>query len=152
MSPSSQPDPALSFAAVADIYDRVRPSYPLEAAEWMTGRLASTVVELGAGTGKFTDRLVELGHDVLATDPLEEMLAHLRERHPDLRVAQAPAEAVPVATRSVDTVVAGSSAGRSPRAARSSAAFASRTALAAAVRSALCSGSSMSPRGRTTAR
>ncbi len=109
MSPSSQPDPALSFARVADIYDRVRPSYPLEAAEWMTGRLASTVVELGAGTGKLTDRLVELGHDVLATDPLEEMLAYLRERHPDVRVARAPAEAVPVATRSVDTVVAAQS-------------------------------------------
>jgi ubiquinone/menaquinone biosynthesis C-methylase UbiE len=109
MTPSSQPDPALSFARVAAIYDRVRPSYPLEAVEWMTGRLASTVVELGAGTGKLTDRLVELGHDVLATDPLEEMLAFLRERHPDVRVAQAPAEAVPVATRSVDTVVAAQS-------------------------------------------
>ena len=106
---ASPPDPARVFASVADLYDRVRPSYPLEAAEWMVGRLASTVVELGAGTGKFTDRLVELGHDVLATDPVEEMLAHLRERHPGVRVAQSPAEAVPVATRSVDTVVAAQS-------------------------------------------
>jgi SAM-dependent methyltransferase len=109
MTPTSQPDPARAFASVAATYDRVRPSYPREAVEWMTGRLASTVVELGAGTGKLTDRLVELGHDVLATDPLEEMLAFLRERHPDVRVAQAPAEAVPVATRSVDTVVAAQS-------------------------------------------
>jgi ubiquinone/menaquinone biosynthesis C-methylase UbiE len=99
-------EPALSFGSVADAYDRGRPSYPLEAAVWLTGRTASTVVELGAGTGKFTDRLVELHHDVLATDPSEEMLARLRLRHPDLRVATAPAEAVPVATRSVDTVVA----------------------------------------------
>ena len=102
-------DPALSFGSVADAYDRGRPSYPLEAAEWLTGRAASTVVELGAGTGKFTDRLVELGHDVLATDPSDEMLGHLRLRHPDLRVATARAEAVPVATRSVDTVVAAQS-------------------------------------------
>jgi SAM-dependent methyltransferase len=72
----------------------------------MTGRLPSTVVELGAGTGKLTDRLVELWHDVLATDPLDEMLQHLRLRHPDLQVATASAEAVPVATRTVDTVVA----------------------------------------------
>jgi SAM-dependent methyltransferase len=99
-------DPALSFGAVADAYDRGRPSYPLEAAVWLTGRAPSTVVELGAGTGKFTDRLLELKHDVLATDPSDEMLARLRVRHPDLRVATAPAEAVPVATRSVDTVVA----------------------------------------------
>ena len=102
-------DPASSFGAVADAYDQGRPTYPLEAALWLTGRTASTVVELGAGTGKFTDRLVELGHDVLATDPSDEMLAHLRLRHPDLRVATAPAEAVPVATRSVDTVVAAQS-------------------------------------------
>lgn len=73
---------------------------------WLTGRTPSTVVELGAGTGKFTDRLLELRHDVLATDPDDEMLSHLRLRHPDARVATAPAEAVPVATRSVDTVVA----------------------------------------------
>jgi len=106
---ASSRDRALSFAAVADAYDRARPSYPREAAEWLTGRVPSTVVELGAGTGKFTDLLVELGHDVLATDPLDEMLAHLRLRHPDLRVATAPAEQIPVATRSVDTVVAAQS-------------------------------------------
>ncbi len=102
-------DPALSFGPVADAYDRGRPSYPIEAAVWLTGRTPSTVVELGAGTGKFTDRLVELRHDVLATDPSDQMLGHLRLRHPDLRVATAPAEAVPVATRSVDTVVAAQS-------------------------------------------
>ena len=68
---------------VADAYDRGRPSYPVEAAVWLTGRTVSTVVELGAGTGKFTDRLLELRHDVLATDPSDEMLGHLRLRHPD---------------------------------------------------------------------
>src|SRR3954462_9528394 len=96
MQPPSA-DRALSFASVADAYDRARPSYPREAVEWLTGRAPATVVELGAGTGKLTDRLVEIGHDVLATDPLEEMLAHLRLRHPDLRVQNAPAEATPAA-------------------------------------------------------
>jgi ubiquinone/menaquinone biosynthesis C-methylase UbiE len=104
-SPSPS-DPARSFGSVAEAYDRARPTYPLEAVEWMTGRAASTVVELGAGTGKLTDRLVELGHDILATDPSDQMLQHLRLRHPELRVTTAPAEAIPVATRSVDTVVA----------------------------------------------
>jgi SAM-dependent methyltransferase len=97
---------AQSFGAVADAYDRARPSYPDEAVAWLVGSIPSTVVELGAGTGKLTDRLVALGHDVLATDPSDEMLQHLRLRRPDVRVATAPAEAVPVATRSVDTVVA----------------------------------------------
>jgi SAM-dependent methyltransferase len=112
MDEHSRPTPndqAHSFGLVAEAYDRARPAYPLEAAEWLVGRVPSTVVELGAGTGKFTDRLVELQHDVLATDPSDEMLQHLRLRHPDLRTATAPAEAVPVATRSVDTVVAAQS-------------------------------------------
>ena len=104
--PDTNLDPATSFASVADAYDRARPSYPTEAVAWMVGRRPATVVEVGAGTGKLTDRLLELGHDVLATDPLEEMLQHLRLRHPEARVATAPAEAVPVATRSVDCVVA----------------------------------------------
>ena len=106
--PPAQPSPeaALSFAGVAEQYDRARPTYPAEAAEWMTGRSMATVVELGAGTGKFTERLLDLGHDVLATDPLDEMLTRLRLRHPDLRTATAPAEAIPAATRSVDVVVA----------------------------------------------
>lgn len=95
-----------SFASVADAYDRARPGYPPEAARWLVGTRPSTVLEVGAGTGKLTDRLLELRHDVLATDPLQEMLDVLVERHPDVRVAQAPAEQLPVATRSVDTVVA----------------------------------------------
>ena len=106
---SSGRDQALSFAAVADAYDRARPSYPIEAVEWLAGKAAATVVELGAGTGKLTDRLLQLRHDVLATDPLDEMLDHLRRRHPDLRVVRSAAETIPAATRSVDTVVAAQS-------------------------------------------
>lgn len=104
--PSPAVTPALSFGQVADAYDRARPSYPREAVEWLVGRRGSTVVELGAGTGKLTDVLLALGHDVLATDPLDEMLQHLSLRHRDVRVANAPAEQIPAATRSVDTVVA----------------------------------------------
>ncbi len=62
--------PALSFGAVADAYDRARPSYPLEAARWLAGDRPVDVLELGAGTGKLTEPLVGLGHRVLATDPL----------------------------------------------------------------------------------
>jgi SAM-dependent methyltransferase len=104
--PTPPPSPALSFAAVADAYDRARPAYPREAVEWLVGTRASTVVELGAGTGKLTDQLIDLGHDVLATDPLEAMLQHLLARRPRARTAVAPAEEIPAATRSVDTVVA----------------------------------------------
>jgi SAM-dependent methyltransferase len=102
-----QPDStrALSFAGVAAAYDRARPSYPRDAAEWLTGSHPTSVLELGAGTGKLTDVLLQLGHDVLATDPLEEMLSFLRERHPTCRTAVASAEDLPVASRSADVVV-----------------------------------------------
>ncbi len=105
-SPPPNSRPALVFAEVADAYDRARPGYPRAAAEWLTGGSPLTVVELGAGTGRLTEQLVALGHDVLATDPLDEMLQYLRARRPELRTATAPAEDIPVASRSVDVVVA----------------------------------------------
>ncbi|WP_166135712.1 class I SAM-dependent methyltransferase [Nocardioides ochotonae] len=96
--------PARSFGSVADSYDRGRPSYPEAAVSWLTGERPATVLELGAGTGLLTTRLVERGHDVLATDPDEEMLARLSARLPDVRTAVAAAEDLPVADRSVDVV------------------------------------------------
>jgi SAM-dependent methyltransferase len=96
---------ALSFAGVAEAYDRARPSYPPEAAVWLIGAQKSGVLELGAGTGKLTELLVAAGHDVIATDPLPEMLGRLRDRVPGARVAVAGAERIPIASRSVDVVV-----------------------------------------------
>ena len=66
-----------------------------------------TVLELGAGTGKLTEALVALGHDVHATDPDDAMLAVLRgaaARRPHL--ACASAEELPAADASYDVVVA----------------------------------------------
>ncbi|MGH3444153.1 MAG: class I SAM-dependent methyltransferase [Nocardioidaceae bacterium] len=106
--PPTPPAPrALSFAAVADAYDRARPGYPAEAVTWLAGEHGTRVVELGAGTGKLTEALLAAGHDVLATDPLEAMLHHLRTRHPDAPVVRASAEAIPVRSRSAEVVVAG---------------------------------------------
>lgn len=90
---------------MADAYDRARPSYPVEAAEWLVGRDPARIVELGAGTGKLTEILVAAGHQVLATDPLPEMLARLAGRVPGARTAVATAHQIPVATHSVDVVV-----------------------------------------------
>jgi SAM-dependent methyltransferase len=101
--------PGLSFSAVADAYDRARPGYPREAAVWLTGTRPATLLELGAGTGKLTDQLVALGHEVVATDPLDEMLRHLTARLPATLVARAAAERIPLRARSVDAVVAAQS-------------------------------------------
>src|ERR1700712_858710 len=102
---SQRPVPALSFGLVADAYDRARPSYPREAAAWLVGSDYAHVLELGAGTGKLTEQLHALGHRVIATDPLEPMLAHLVERLPETRTVAAAAERIPLRARSVDAVV-----------------------------------------------
>lgn len=96
---------ARSFGPVADAYDRGRPAYPREAAAWLVGRSAATVLELGAGTGKLTVELVALGHDVHATDPDEAMLDRLREKVPAARTTVASAEQIPLVDNSVDVVV-----------------------------------------------
>jgi len=105
-----KPDPARSFGGVADAYDRGRPAYPREAAVWLTSdglaqREQLQVLELGAGTGKLTEQLVALGHDVHATDPDPKMLAILQKRLPDVRVSQATAEEIPSGGSSYDVVV-----------------------------------------------
>jgi len=92
------------FGAVADAYDRARPSYPAEAVAWLTGKAPVRVLELGAGTGKLTRLLDAQGHQVLATDPLPEMLARLAE-HTSVPHVVAGAEQIPVRSRSVDVVI-----------------------------------------------
>lgn len=102
---SQRPDPALSFGAVADEYDRARPSYPAEAVKWLVGSDFAHVLEVGAGTGKLTVPLQELGHRVIATDPLEPMLRRLVTRLPTVRAVIADAEHIPLRARSVDVVL-----------------------------------------------
>lgn len=108
-SPRRDVERSRSFDLVADAYDRARPSYPREAAEWLAGGERAEVLELGAGTGKLTEQLCALGHAVTATDPSEAMLRRLRTRAPQALVAAATAEHLPLRARSVDTVVAAQS-------------------------------------------
>ncbi|KRA29794.1 MULTISPECIES: class I SAM-dependent methyltransferase [unclassified Nocardioides] len=100
---------ALSFGNVAEAYDRGQPGYPREAVAWLTGEQPRSVLELGAGTGKLTEHLVALGHDVHATDPDPRMLERLADRIPELRVSQTTAEEIPAADATFDLVVAGNS-------------------------------------------
>ncbi|MEO6512760.1 MAG: class I SAM-dependent methyltransferase [Nocardioides sp.] len=100
------PDWAHSFGGVVDAYDRARPTYPREAAQWIVGQEAATVLELGAGTGKLTQQLVDLGHGVLATDPDQAMLDRLERNLPQISTLTASAEELPVGDHGFDSVVA----------------------------------------------
>lgn len=99
-------DQGRSFGKVAESYDRGRPGYPREAVEWLVAGRGLAVLELGAGTGKLTRTLVELGHDVHAVDPDEDMLAVLRRHLPDVRTSVGSAESIPAPDMTYDVVVA----------------------------------------------
>ena len=71
-------DRARSFESVAAEYERHRPGYPAEAVRWAAEQLGldpgARVLDIGAGTGKLTRRLVALGYDVVAVEPGAPML------------------------------------------------------------------------------
>lgn len=68
---------ARSFGTVADLYDRVRPDYPIEAAQWVLGDATRRVADVGAGTGKFTRTLASVARSVTAVEPDPDMRARL---------------------------------------------------------------------------
>jgi ubiquinone/menaquinone biosynthesis C-methylase UbiE len=102
-----------SFEEVAELYERVRPSYPEEAVEWLAHQLGvggdSTVLDLGAGTGKLTRLFVGRVERVIAVEPGPAMLAELRRVVPEAEAMLGAAEAIPLDDDSVDAVVCGQS-------------------------------------------
>ncbi len=99
----------LSFGPAASLYDEIRPSYPPAAARFILGDVPLRVVDLGAGTGKFSRVLAALGHDVIAIEPDAGMRAVLEEASPGVTAAAGSAESMPLADASVDAVVAAQS-------------------------------------------
>ena len=100
---------ARGFGSASDAYERGRPSYPPEAVTFLGGVLgfgpASTVVDVAAGTGKLTRSLIPEAGTVLAVEPVAAMRAVLAELVPLARPVAGAAEALPLATGSVDAVV-----------------------------------------------
>lgn len=96
---------SLSFGAEAAAYERGRPSYPPEAINWLLPDGARDVLDLGAGTGKLTTRLVERGLRVVAVDPIPEMLELLSTSLPETPALLGTAEEIPLPDHSVDAVL-----------------------------------------------
>ena len=97
---------ARSFGAVAAAYDAGRPTFPADALTWILGPGRLQLLDLGAGTGKLSKVAASLGHDVVAVDPSEEMLALCR-RVPGVDTMVGAAESIPLAHASVDAVLVG---------------------------------------------
>jgi SAM-dependent methyltransferase len=101
---------AKGFARGAVEYERGRPSYPDAAVEQIIREysigLGTSVVDLGAGTGKFTRLLAPTGATILAVEPVAEMREIFASVLPDIDVVDGTAESIPVADRSTDVVTA----------------------------------------------
>jgi len=101
-----------SFGQAASAYESGRPGYPAEAVAWLLqpvrepGR-ALRVADVGAGTGKLTRTVVELGADVVAVDPDADMLATLRENVRGVPTFVGTAESLPLPDSGLDAVVMG---------------------------------------------
>jgi SAM-dependent methyltransferase len=120
VSPFADVDPevlarrASSFGSQAAAYDAARPNYPRAAVQWAVEPVRSRsgnaprVLDLGAGTGKLTDGLLEVGGlEVVAVEPDRAMLARLRARSPHVRAEAGSAERIPLPDNAVDAIVVG---------------------------------------------
>ncbi len=96
---------AASFGAAAAEYERGRPTYPPQAIDWLLSPSARRVLDLGAGTGKLTGRLVERGLDVVAVEPSAGMREQLARTLPGVTLLDGTAETIPLPDRSVDAVL-----------------------------------------------
>jgi SAM-dependent methyltransferase len=93
-----------SFGSAADAYAIGRPSYPSAAVDWLLPTSANRVLDLAAGTGRLTERLLERGLDVVAVEPSDEMRAHVPS---GATAMPGTAEQIPLEDASVDCVVVG---------------------------------------------
>ncbi|MGR2708424.1 SAM-dependent methyltransferase [Pseudomonas sp. IB20] len=97
------------FSIQAVTYAQGRPDYPRQLTGWLTEALHidahSTVIDLGAGTGKFTRLLNTLAPALIAVEPVQAMGAQLSKLLPDVRLVNGTAESIPLQTAVADAVV-----------------------------------------------
>lgn len=90
---------ATGFGAGAAAYERGRPGYPDDAVAWLAERLGigpdRDVLDLAAGTGKFTRLLVPLGARLCAVEPVAAMRTQFATAVPEVPVVAGTADAIP---------------------------------------------------------
>ncbi|MCF5173295.1 class I SAM-dependent methyltransferase [Pseudomonas canadensis] len=97
------------FSTQAVTYAQGRPDYPRQLTGWLADTLhidaLSSVIDLGAGTGKFTRLLSTLAPTLIAVEPVAAMGAQLTKLLPDVRLVNGTAESIPLPAASADAVV-----------------------------------------------
>ena len=98
---------ALSFGPAAELYDRVRPNYPLEALAWALdpalGPGAWRIGDIGAGTGIMTRLIIAAGHQVVAVEPnVNRCVSACSDYDPQATAVDGSAESIPYPDASLD--------------------------------------------------
>jgi SAM-dependent methyltransferase len=104
---SGSTEQARSFDRAAAEYDRGRPGWPPAVLDLLPIPDSSTVLDLGAGTGKLTRVLADRYARVIAVEPLDELRAILAERVPEADVHAGTAESIPLGDGELDGVFCG---------------------------------------------
>jgi SAM-dependent methyltransferase len=101
-------DVRLAFNEAAEIYDRVRPSYPADLFDALFQMLPSQpeIVEVGPGTGQATKHLLTRGASVLAIEIGPAMAAKLRSNLPSdqLRICVGDFEVMEIVAGGADVL------------------------------------------------
>lgn len=109
MTHSLHPAAQKGFSSAAELYQQVRPNYPQDVVTWLKQDLElnanSSVIDLGAGTGKFLPYLKQITPHIIAVEPVTEMLEQLKIVHPDVQILQAKSDQIPLNSASVDAVL-----------------------------------------------
>lgn len=99
---------AVGIDRAGDSYERGRPEYPQEAIEFLVNNLqinkSSMVVDLGAGTGKFTKLIIPYSDNVIAIEPVEGMRNKFSSLYPEIKMLNGSAEKIPLEDKSADVV------------------------------------------------
>jgi SAM-dependent methyltransferase len=94
----------MSFGAIADDYDRLRPNPAPDAIDWLVPSDCRLAVDVAAGTGLFTRALVGRAERVIAVEPDDRMRAVLAERTPGVEALAGTGESIPLPDAAADAV------------------------------------------------
>ncbi|WP_414045010.1 class I SAM-dependent methyltransferase [Macrococcus equi] len=103
------------FTEKVELYRNSRPKYACQLIEFMKESFSidesTTVADIGAGTGIFTELLLDLGAKVIAVEPNVAMAAQLRLalQCKELEIHERPAESTEIESNTVDIITAAQS-------------------------------------------
>jgi ubiquinone/menaquinone biosynthesis C-methylase UbiE len=102
------PVAAQGFQQAATVYEQARPSYPNELIDFIKTLhdKPDIIIDLGAGTGKFTRLLAPLGaREIIAIEPVAAMRENLKTIPIITKIVDGTAEHIPFEDHSIDMIL-----------------------------------------------